>query len=165
MFDVISAILSGGRTGLLYKELVTGKKIALEVDSGATTPAGKYPNLFQLFSVPAPEHSVEENEKAIYAIIDGLKAEKVDAATLQRVKTKLRASLIRQLDSNSGLAGQLAFYRAEYGDWRMMFNGIDMIEKITADDVQRVVRQYFVQSGRTVAYTVPVKPVDTGGAK
>ncbi len=165
VFDVISAILSGGRTGLLYKELVTGKKIALEVDSGATTPAGKYPNLFQLFSVPAPEHSVEENEKAIYGIIDGLKAEKVDAATLQRVKTKLRAGLIRQLDSNSGLAGQLAFYRAEYGDWRMMFNGIDMIEKITADDVQRVVRQYFVQSGRTVAYTVPLKPVDTGAAK
>ncbi len=165
VFDVLSAILSGGRTALLYKDLVTEKKIALEVDSGATTPAGKYPNLFQLYSVPAPEHSVEENEKAIYAIIDGLKTQKVDAATLQRVKTKLRAGLIRQLDSNSGLASQLAFYRAEYGDWRMMFNGIDMIEKITADDVQRVARQYFVQSGRTVAYTVPLKTAGKEVAK
>jgi len=154
VFDVISAILTGGRTGVLYKQLVMEKKVALEVDSGATTPAGKYPNLFQLYSVPAPDHGVEENEKAIYGVIDGLKAEKVDAATLQRVKTKLRASLIRQLDSNSGLASQLAFYRAEYGDWRMMFKGIDMIEKITAEDIQRVVKQYFVPSGRTVAYTI-----------
>ena len=154
VFDVISAILTGGRTGVLYKQLVMEKKVALEVDSGATTPAGKYPNLFQLYSVPAPDHGVEENEKAIYGVIDGLKAEKVDAVTLQRVKTKLRASLIRQLDSNSGLASQLAFYRAEYGDWRMMFKGIDMIEKITAEDVQRVVKQYFVPSGRTVAYTI-----------
>lgn len=165
VFDVVSAILSGGRTALMYKQLVTEKKIALEVDSSATTPAGKYPNLFQLYSVPSPEHGVEENEKAIYAVIDGLKAERVDAVTLQRVKTKLRASLIRQLDSNSGLAGQLAFYRAEYGDWRMMFNSIDMIEKITADDVQRVARQYFVQSGRTVAYTVPVKVADKSSVK
>jgi len=157
VFDVISAILSGGRTGLLYKDLVTDKKIALEADSGATTPAGKYPNLFELFSVPSPDHSIEENEQAIYAIIEKLKTEKVDAATLNRVKTKLRASLIRQLAGNSGLASQLAFYRVEYGDWRMMFQGIDMIEKITAEDVQRVVRQYFVPSGRTVAYTVPPK--------
>jgi predicted Zn-dependent peptidase len=165
VFDVISAILSGGRTGLLYKELVTGKKIALEADSGATTPAGKYPNLFQLYSVPAPDHGVEENEKAIYAIIDRLKAEKVDAATLDRVKTKLRASLIHQLNSNSGLASQLAFYHVEYGDWRMMFKGIDMINKITADDVQRVVRQYFVDSGRTVVYTVPPKSEEKGASK
>ncbi|MEP6538234.1 MAG: pitrilysin family protein [Bryobacteraceae bacterium] len=154
VFDVISAILTGGRTGLMYKQMVLEKKVALEVDASATTPAGKYPNLFQLYSVPAPDHGVEENEKAIYAVIDGLKAEKLDAATLQRVKTKLRAGLIRQLDSNSGLASQLAFYRAEYGDWRMMFKGIDMIEKITAEDVQRVVKQYFISSGRTVAYTV-----------
>ncbi len=165
VFDVISGVLSGGRTGLLYKDLVTGKKIALEADSGATTPAGKYPNLFQLFSVPSPDHTVEESEKAIYAIIDKLKTEKVDAATLERVKLKIRAGLIRLLDSNSGLASQLAFYHTEYGDWRMMFNGIDMINKITADDVQRVVRKYFVDSGRTVAYTVPVKPDEKGVTK
>jgi predicted Zn-dependent peptidase len=157
VFDVISAILSGGRTGMLYKELVTGKKIALETDSGATSPAGKYPNLFQLYSVPAPAHSVEENEKAIYEVIDRLKNERVDAPTLARVKTKLRAGLIRQLDSNSGLASQLTFYRVEYGDWRMMFKGIDEINKVTADDVQRVVRQYFVETGRTVAYTASPK--------
>jgi predicted Zn-dependent peptidase len=157
VFDVISGILSGGRTGLLYKELVTGKKIALEVDSGATSPGGKYPNLFQFYSVPAPEHTVEENLQAIYSVIDGLKAAPVDPATLDRVKIKLRASLIRQLDSNSGLASQLAFYHVEYGDWRMMFNGIDMINKVTAEDVQRVVKQYFVDSGRTVAYTVQPK--------
>jgi predicted Zn-dependent peptidase len=153
VFDVISAILSSGRTGLMYKELVNEKKVALEAESAATVPAGKYPNLFQLFSVPAPEHSVEENEKAIYSIIDKLKAEKVDAATLERVKTKLRAGLIHLLDSNSGLASQLTYFHVEYGDWRTLFNGLDLINKVTADDVQRVAKQYFVESGRTVAYT------------
>jgi predicted Zn-dependent peptidase len=161
VFDVISAVLSGGRTGLLYKELVTEKKLALETEAAATVPSGKYPNLFQFFSVPAPDHSIEENEKAIYGILERLKTEKVDAATLERVKTKLRASLIHLLDSNSGLASQLAFYHVEYGDWRTLFTGMDLINKVTADDVQRVVRQYFVDSGRTVAYT----HLPAGGAK
>jgi predicted Zn-dependent peptidase len=162
VFDVISGILSSGRTGLLYKELVRDKKIALAAQAVASFPSGKYPNLFVLFAAPSPGHTVEENEKAMYAIVDRLKNEKVDAATLDRVKTKLRAGLVRQLDSNSGLASQLPFYEVMYGDWRVMFTGLDLIEKVTADDVQRVARQYFVNDGRTVVHTV--KP-DDGEAK
>jgi len=70
------------------------------------------------------------------------------------VKTKIRADLIRQLDSNSGMAGALASYYVNYGDWRKMFTGIDEIDKVTADDVQRVARKYLVPDTRTVAYTI-----------
>jgi predicted Zn-dependent peptidase len=51
----------------------------------------------------------------------------------------------------------LTFYEVNYGDWRKMFTGLQEIDRVTADDVQRVVRQYFVESGRTVAYTVSPK--------
>ena len=64
----------------------------------------------------------------------------VDAATLDRVKTKIRAGVIRGLDSNSGLAEQLTYYHVNYGDWRKLFTGIEDINKVTADDVQRVAR-------------------------
>ena len=57
--------------------------------------------------MPATGHSVEENEKALYEIIERVKKEKVDAETLAARKTKLRAALIRKLDSNSGLASEL----------------------------------------------------------
>ncbi|HUS06232.1 MAG TPA: pitrilysin family protein [Bryobacteraceae bacterium] len=153
VFDVIAGILSSGRTGLLYKDLVRDQKIALGTFAGASFPSGKYPHLFVLFSVPSPGHTVEENEKSIYAILDGLRKNKVDAATLERVKTKIRAGLLRQLDSNSGLASQLAFYQVEYGNWRTMFTGLEDINKVTADDVQRVARKYFNEAGKTVAFT------------
>ena len=152
VFDVISAILSSGRTGLIYNELVRDKKISLEAETNATEPGGKYPNLFLMFRVPSPNHTVEENEKALYAIVENLKKHKVDDETLKRIKTKTRAGLIQQLDSNSGLASQLTFYQAHYGDWRTMFTGIDDIDKVTADDVQRVVKTYFGAENRTVAY-------------
>jgi predicted Zn-dependent peptidase len=157
VFDVVSEILSSGRTGLLYQELVRDRNIALSAAATATFPGGKYPNLFLIWVAPSSGHTVEENEKAVYGILDRLKEKEVDAQALARVKTKLRASLIRQLDNNPGMADQLTFYHVNYGDWRRMFTGLDDIDKVTAADVQRVVRQYFVESGRTVAFTVAPK--------
>ncbi len=157
VFDVVSEILSSGRTGLLYQELVRDRNIALSAAATATFPGGKYPNLFLIWVAPSSGHTVEENEKAVYGILDRLKEKEVDAQALARVKTKLRASLIRQLDNNPGMADQLTFYHVNYGDWRKMFTGLDDIDKVTAADVQRVVRQYFVESGRTVAFTVAPK--------
>jgi predicted Zn-dependent peptidase len=46
-----------------------------------------------------------------------------------------------------------------------MFTGLDLINKVTADDVQRVARQYFVDSGKTVSYTVLPKSQEKGAAK
>lgn len=162
VFDVISSILSSGRTGMLYKELVRDKKLALGAMAIATFPGGKYPGMFLVYSVPNAGRTVEENEEAIYGILEKLKKEKVDEATLARVKTKIRASLIRQLDSNSGMASQLTHYYVNYGNWRKLFTGIEEINKVTADDVQRVARKYFFEDNRTVAFTVKPKAGEAG---
>jgi predicted Zn-dependent peptidase len=129
VFDVIAGVLSSGRTGLLYKDLVRDKRIALAAQAAPTFPAGKYDNLFILFNVPQAGHSVEENEKAMDAVVERLKTEKVDAATLDRVKTKVRAGLVRQLDSNTGLASELPQYETFYGDWRVMFTRLQDFER------------------------------------
>jgi len=161
VFDVIAEILSSGRTGLLYEAMVRDSRIALSATATSTFPGGKYPNLFLIWVAPSSGHTVEENEKSVYGILDGLKQKEVDPQALARVKTKLRATLIRELDNNPGMADELTFYRVNYGDWRKMFTGLDEIDKVSAADVQRVVRQYFVESGRTVAFTVAPK----GGAQ
>jgi predicted Zn-dependent peptidase len=157
VFDVITTILASGRTGLLYKDMVRDKRLSLAAISAPTFPGGKYPNLFLFFLVPAMGKTAEENEKAFYEVLERFKTEKVDDVTLARVKTKARAGLIRQLDSNSGLASLLTTYSVAYGDWRKMFTSLEDINKVTADDVQRVARKYFVPNGRTVALTVQPK--------
>ena len=154
VFDVISEILSGGRTGLMYQDLVRDKKLALAAEAADTFPDGRYGNLFLFFVAPALGHTVEENQKELDALLDRFKAEKIDAQTLSRVKIKARAAVIRRLDNNAGLASLLAANYAAYGDWRKLFTSLDDLEKVTADDVQRVARQYLVTGSRTVAYTV-----------
>ncbi|HLH40117.1 MAG TPA: pitrilysin family protein, partial [Bryobacteraceae bacterium] len=151
--DVLSDVLSEGRTGILYKEMVRDKKIALAVGTQATFPSGKYPSLFLFYVVPSSGHGVEENEKALYAIIDRAKKEPVDAETLARVKTTLRAALIRKLADNGGLAAELCNYYVAYGDWRKLFTQIEDYNKVTAEDVQRAARKYLIEETKTVAYT------------
>jgi predicted Zn-dependent peptidase len=154
VFDVLGEILAGERTGLLYTDLVRDKKIALAAAADPDSPGGKYPGLFLFFLAPNRGHTLEENEKACYDVIERLRTQKVTGDTLQRIKTKVRAGLIRRLDSNSGMADALTFYHVNYGDWRKLFTSIDDIDKVTPEDVMRVAKQYLVRETRTVVYTV-----------
>jgi predicted Zn-dependent peptidase len=154
VFDVISSVLSGGRTSWFYKELVRDRQIALQAGGFPDFPGDKYTSLFLFYSFPSSGHSVEENEQAMYELIERLKTDGPDQETLEMVKTKARAGLIAGLDSNSGLASQLASYHVGYGDWRQLFRWLDEINKVTAADVQRVAKQYFTPQNRTVAYLV-----------
>jgi len=163
VFDVITTILASGRTGILYKDMVRDKKLALAALSAPTFPGGKYPNLFLFFLVPAMGKTAQENEKEFYDVLEKFKTEKVDDETMARVKTKARAGLIRQLYSNAGLASQLTTASVAYGDWRKLFTALDDVNKVTAEDVQRVARTYFIPEARTVTLTVP--PKKQGGAQ
>ena len=165
VFDVISSILSSGRTSMLYTDMVRDKKISLVAQTAATFPGGKYPNLFIFFLAPNMGHTMEENVKECDAVIARLKNQKVDEETLKRVKTQIRAGLIRQLDSNEGLATQLTFYYVNYGNWQKMFTGLDDIDRVTADDVQRVARTYFIPEHLTETWIAPPAAAETGEAK
>lgn len=153
VFDVITSILSEGRTSRFYKNLVE-KRIATSVDSFTGFPGDKYPNLFSILATPLTPHTNKEVEEGIYAELEKLKTEYVSAEELQKVINNVEASFISSLASNSGLAGQLAFFQAITGDWRNLEKHIDQIKAVTPEDIQRVAKQYFIKTNRTVAEIV-----------
>jgi predicted Zn-dependent peptidase len=150
IYDVISMLMSSGRTSRLYRSLVRDQKIAAAAAGFNGFPGEKYPNLFTIYGVTTPGHTPEEIGNGIHAEIDRLKAEDVPADELQSVKTRVKAGLIRGLANNSGLALNLASYQTLYGDWRELFREVDRIDKVTAADVKRVANSTFMESNRTV---------------
>ena len=164
VYEVLSLVLSSGRTSLLYKELVQEKKIAIAAEAAPAYPSSRYPNLFVIFIAPAVGHTVAENQKALEDLLARFATARIDAATLQRVKTQARAAVIRKLDSNAGLASSLASDYGSYGDWRKLFTELDDLNKVTAQDVERVARTCFVAQNRTVAFTVPASALRAAAA-
>lgn len=152
VFDTITDILGNGRTSRLYKSLVKDKQCSVSSGAFSGLVGDKYPGLFLFYSFPARGQDNATNEEAIYEEIEKLKTELVSDEDLAKAKTRARASLIRQLDSNTGLAGQLTFYQVITGDWRNMFNQLNKIDAVTAEDIKRVANTYFLEKNKTVGY-------------
>ncbi len=155
---LLGLILSGGRTGMLHQDLVQGQRIAIQAQAVAAFPSGRYPCLFAFMLAPSIEHTVQEVEKAVDALVARLQSQKVDDDILSRARSAARARLISQLEGNQGLAELLPGYYAAFGDWRELFHSLAALDKVTADDIQRVARKYLIQSQRTVAYSSPPAP-------
>ncbi|HEX4604147.1 MAG TPA: pitrilysin family protein, partial [Candidatus Angelobacter sp.] len=58
VYDVLSDLLSKGRTSRLYRSLVRDKRIALAAQGGSF-PGNKYPSLFFFFAAPTQGHTAE----------------------------------------------------------------------------------------------------------
>ena len=150
VYAVLQDVLSQGRTSRLYTSLVETEK-ALGVQVLEEFPGSKYPTLFGFFAAPNRGVSPDSLERDIYAELDRIKDEGITQEELERAQTRARANLIGELDSNTGLAYQLAGYQARTGDWRNFFRRLDELQAVTTNDVQRVARETFQRSNRTVA--------------
>jgi predicted Zn-dependent peptidase len=150
VYSVISSVMSEGRTSRLYRELVRDKRIAVAAAGFAGLPGDKYRNLYAFYAMPSQGHSAAEMGSAIHDVVEKLKSEGVSADELKMVKTRSKATLLRSLANNQGLAISLAENQMKFGDWREMFRRIDKIDAVTNEDVKRVANEIFVDTNRTV---------------
>ncbi|HOK07021.1 MAG TPA: pitrilysin family protein [Syntrophales bacterium] len=151
VFDVIEALLSQGRTSRFFRDLVERSGLARTVEAVNGLPGSRYPNLFVCGAQPRHPHGVEEVERALYEVLDRLKTEPVGEEELKKVKTNIRADLIRRQTSNEGLASLLSYYEALIGDYRYLDAYEGKIEEVTPEDIMRVARTYLTAANRTVA--------------
>jgi predicted Zn-dependent peptidase len=150
VYEAINDILAEGRSSRVYKSLVTEKKLALY--AGAFTELGqKYPGLFVFIAVANKGKTNAECEAAIYEEIEKLKTQPVSDEELQAVKAKEKKKFLDKIDSNMGLAMELASAQNLQGDWHETFRFLSKIDKVTAADIQRVAQATFAKSNRTVA--------------
>ncbi|MEW5801833.1 MAG: pitrilysin family protein [bacterium] len=152
IFDLVDGILSGGRTSRLFQRLVEKDQIAVQVNTANGMPGARYANLFTVMATPRYPHTVQEVEQAIYEEIERLKKEQVTDREIQKIKNQLSGEFVRSLNSNSGLASKLSYFESVAGDWRYIDNHLEVIDKITPEQIQENVRKYLIEDNRTVAY-------------
>ncbi|MGB8700364.1 MAG: pitrilysin family protein [Thermosynechococcaceae cyanobacterium] len=157
-YELMTSLLSDGRTSRLYKALVEEQQVALNAEGQNGFPGDKYPNLLLFYALTAPGHTVEEVATALNREIERLKTEPVSATELERVQNQARASLLRSLASNDGMARLLAEYEIKTGSWRNLFRELEAIAAVTPADLQRVAQITFVPTNRTVGKLLSTPP-------
>ena len=162
--QVLSQILTGGRTSRLFQRLVIRDRVATSIQS-FQFPGSLYPRMFTFLGVPIAPHTTAEIENAVYEELDRIQREPPTTEELQRVRNQTEAGGVQRLQSNFGLAFQLSSSEALWYDWRTTFRDQAALARVTAADVQRVAKTYFTPTNRTVATLVrPAAPKPaTGG--
>jgi predicted Zn-dependent peptidase len=148
----VMAYLLSGRTGRLYKSLVLEQQLANSASAEQNTY--KYEGFFQLSAVAKPGKTLEAVEQALYQEIEKLQKEPAPERELQKIKNQLAASKFRRLQSDFFLMQQLLVAEASRG-WQAINTDPLLLDAVTAEDVQRVARQYFPREGRNVLLLLP----------
>src|SRR5262249_5556448 len=158
VLDVIQAILSGGRTGRLYKKIVEGEEVATYVSSG--NAPGRYPGWFSVQVELLPDKDRKKAEELVLKELQGLRERKVGDVELKRVQQMLLTEAIFARESPHGLADSIA-RGVTVSDLQTIKSYLPRIMAVTGDDVQRVAKKYFDPDTRVVVWSVP-KAGDAG---
>lgn len=157
VFDIISNILSDGRTSRFYKKLVLDKKMCLSID--AFNSAQKDIGYFGVYAVPQAPFTTADVEQAVYAELELLKKEPVTEQELQRAKNNLEVGFLRGLNSNEQMAERIGGNEIT-SSWRYLLDWLPTCQKVTAQDVMAAANKYFVPTKRTVGTMVTKKPLE-----
>jgi len=156
--EVLSTILSGGKSSRLYKSLVYEKKVALNVGA-EYSGMNLDPFLFFLWGTSAPGKDVSELEKMLYAEMEAIKVSPPAEREVQKSKNQIEAAFVFEQDSLYMQAMKIGKFEL-LGGWKLKDTYLDGIRKVTREDVSRVARKYFSEENRTVGILVPQKAVN-----
>ena len=153
---VIALMLSRGESSRLVRDLVTNKKLALQVYAMANQPGGRYPALFEFYALPRHPHTTAELEAAIYEHLDKLKKEPAAKDELEKILNMAEASLYRSssFGQNIFLAMRLLDNVVIYGDMDADLKRVEAMRTITPQEIMDTARRIFQESNRTVGTLV-----------
>jgi predicted Zn-dependent peptidase len=144
-------ILTGGNSSRLNKRLVFDKKMVTSVSCWSDFPGNRLPNLFIIQFNPSPKQNPEQVMEVINQEIDNIRKNGVTQEELDRARRGIKSGTLWQTTSTMGMAEDLAWYQAVFGDWTFFNRYLDMASSVTSKDIQNVVGKYFVPDNRTIA--------------
>lgn len=147
--DLISDILSNGKSARLTQNLVKEKKLFSSVNAYISGDVEE--GLFIVNGNLNEGISFEEAETAIWEELDELKNNPLDGHELEKVKNKVEANLIYSEINVLNKAMSLA-YNEMLGNAAMINEETENYQKVSAEQIQRVSAEIFSRNNESVLY-------------
>jgi predicted Zn-dependent peptidase len=155
VLDMISTVLSEGKSSRLYKKIVDDKKMALQI--GAFSYSQEDYGMYILYGMPQGTNTSEGIVKEIDEEIVKLQMELLTDKEMQKLKNIYDNNYVNGNSNVEGIAENLASFYLLYGDVNLINTEIEMYRSITAQEIRDVAKKYLNPNQRLILDYVPSK--------
>jgi zinc protease len=146
-YDLISDILSNGRSARLFQKLVKENHLFSYID--AYLYGSIDPGIFIIEGRLLDEVSLEEAERAIWEELEKLKTTPIEENELQKLQNQVESTLIFSETGVQNKATNLAYFEL-VGDANLINTEAKLYQEVTIENIQKVANQTFRKENLSV---------------
>jgi predicted Zn-dependent peptidase len=158
VLDMISSVLSDGKSSRLYKKLVDDQKQALQI--GAFNISQEDYGQYIIFGIPLGDVDLDTLMAEIDEEVEKIQNELISEREFGKLQNTFENRFVNSNSSIEGIAGSLASYHELYGNTDLINKEIEIYRSITREDIKRVANQYLNSNQRLVLKYLP-KTIDS----
>ncbi len=155
VLDMISTILSDGKSSRLYKKIVDDKKMALQI--GAFSNSQEDYGMYIIYGMPQGENTATDLIREIDEEIVKMQTDLISEKDLEKLKNVYDSNYVDSNSSVEGVAENLASYYLLYGDVNLVNTEIEMYRSITREEIRDIAKKYLNPNQRLILDYVPAK--------
>lgn len=151
--ELLNRLLTSGNSARMNIALKDQQQVAVYV--GAFNFPFEHPGLAIMFAVANSGVEATALEAAMQAQIDALTTTPISEEELDKLKVQLETESIAENSRVAGVAGNLATAHMLLGHTDLINTEVERYLVLTAKDLQRAARTYFVSENRVVLHYLP----------
>lgn len=148
-YDMLSDLLSNGRSSRFIQNLVQEKKFFSNIDAYISGSVEE--GLFHISGKPVPSISLKDAEKAIWEELEAIKNSELPLNELDKVKNKYESEQIFSNMNYLNVATNLAFFEL-LGNAEDINNEVEKYRSVDADHIQMVAKKTFTPNNSSTLY-------------
>ncbi|WP_394371775.1 M16 family metallopeptidase [Salegentibacter tibetensis] len=146
ILDMISSILTDGRSSRMYKKMVDEDKTALQVLAFPRSQEDY--GTYVMGALALGETPLDTLAASMDEEIAKLQNELISEKEYQKLQNKFENRFVNSNSSIQGIASSLATYNVLYGNTDLINEEIEIYRDITREDIKRVANEYLNENQR-----------------
>lgn len=155
VLDMVSSILSDGKSSRLYKRLVDKDKLALEASSFNMTEEDY--SAYIIYAIPMTGKTAEEVQKVIDEEVAKISTDLISEREFQKIQNQFENAAVNANATSEGIAHNLAEAYLLYGDTKLVNTSIEIYRSITREEIRDIAKKYLQPNQRVVIDYIPQK--------
>ena len=153
ILDMISSILTDGKSSRMYKKIVDDTKTALQI--GAVNLSQEDHGTYIIYGIPQAPFKAEDVMKAADEEIVKLQTDLISEKEMQKLQNKFENNNVNSNAGVEGIASNLATYYMLYKDVNLINTGIETYRSITREEILAAAKKFLNPNQRLVLDYVP----------